>query len=68
VIGMNLEAHLHESERKLAHIWKAMALRGAVGIAFSITQIIWAFKLRRAVGELERPFRRQATAKHAAHG
>jgi uncharacterized membrane protein HdeD (DUF308 family) len=41
VIGMNLEAHLHESERKLAHIWKAMALRGAVGIAFSVLILIW---------------------------
>jgi uncharacterized membrane protein HdeD (DUF308 family) len=37
---MNLEAHLHESERKLAHIWKAMALRGAVGIAFSVVILI----------------------------
>jgi hypothetical protein len=65
---MKLEAHLHDGERKLAHIWKAMALRGAVGIAFSLTQIIWALKLRRVAGELERPFRRQATAKHVAHG
>ena len=65
---MNLEAHLHDGEKKLAHIWKAMALRGAVGIAFSITQIILAFKLRRVLGELERPFRRHATAKHVAHG
>lgn len=38
---MNLEAHLHESEQKLAHIWKAMALRGSVGIAFSVVILIW---------------------------
>jgi uncharacterized membrane protein HdeD (DUF308 family) len=38
---MNLEAHLHDGERKLAHIWKAMALRGAVGIAFSVVILIW---------------------------
>jgi uncharacterized membrane protein HdeD (DUF308 family) len=38
---MNLEAHLHDSERKLAHIWKAMALRGAVAIAFSIVILGW---------------------------
>ena len=38
---MNLEAHLHESERKLAHIWKAMALRGAVAIAFAVVILVW---------------------------
>ena len=38
---MNLEAHLHDSERKLAHIWKAMALRGAVGISFAVVILIW---------------------------
>lgn len=38
---MNLEAHLHDSERKLAHIWKAMALRGTVAIAFSVVILAW---------------------------
>jgi uncharacterized membrane protein HdeD (DUF308 family) len=38
---MNLEAQVHESERKLAHIWKAMALRGVVAIAFSVVILIW---------------------------
>ena len=38
---MNLEADLHETERSLAHIWKAMAFRGAVAIAFSAMIVIW---------------------------
>lgn len=38
---MNLEAHLHESERTLAHIWRTIALRGAVGIAFAILILAW---------------------------
>ena len=38
---MNLEAHLQEGERTLAHIWKAMALRGAVAIAFAVVILIW---------------------------
>jgi uncharacterized membrane protein HdeD (DUF308 family) len=38
---MNLEAHLQEGERTLAHIWKAMAFRGAVAIAFSAVIVIW---------------------------
>ena len=38
---MNLEAHLHESERTLAHIWRATALRGSVAIAFSIVILVW---------------------------
>jgi uncharacterized membrane protein HdeD (DUF308 family) len=38
---MNLEAHLQESERALAHIWRATALRGAVGIAFAILILAW---------------------------
>jgi len=38
---MNLEARLHESERKLAHLWKATALRGAVAIAFSVLILVW---------------------------
>ncbi len=39
---MSLEAHrLHESERMLAHIWRATALRGAVGIAFAILILAW---------------------------
>lgn len=38
---MNLESHLEESERTLAHIWKAAALRGAVAIVFSIVILVW---------------------------
>ena len=38
---MNLDEHLHEGERTLAHIWKAMALRGAAAIAFSILIVVW---------------------------
>jgi uncharacterized membrane protein HdeD (DUF308 family) len=38
---MNLEAHLHEGERTLAHIWRATALRGAVAIAFAFLILIW---------------------------
>jgi uncharacterized membrane protein HdeD (DUF308 family) len=38
---MNLEAHLHESERTLARVWKAIAFRGAVAIAFAVVILIW---------------------------
>jgi len=38
---MNLEAHLQDGERKLAHVWKAMALRGAAAVAFSVVILIW---------------------------
>jgi uncharacterized membrane protein HdeD (DUF308 family) len=38
---MNLEAQLHEGEQALAHIWKAMALRGAVAIAFAVLILVW---------------------------
>jgi uncharacterized membrane protein HdeD (DUF308 family) len=38
---MNLEQQLHEGERKLAHIWKAIALRGVVAIAFAIVILVW---------------------------
>jgi uncharacterized membrane protein HdeD (DUF308 family) len=38
---MNLEAQLQESERTLAHIWKAIALRGAAAIAFAVVILIW---------------------------
>lgn len=38
---MNPETQLHEGERKLAHIWKAMAVRGAVAIAFSVVIVVW---------------------------
>jgi uncharacterized membrane protein HdeD (DUF308 family) len=38
---MNLEAHLHEAERTLGHIWKATALRGAVAIAFALVIVVW---------------------------
>jgi uncharacterized membrane protein HdeD (DUF308 family) len=38
---MNLETHLKEGETALARIWKVMALRGAVGIAFAVVTLIW---------------------------
>jgi len=38
---MNLEAHLHEGELTLAHIWRATALRGAVAITFAFLILIW---------------------------
>jgi uncharacterized membrane protein HdeD (DUF308 family) len=38
---MTLEAQLQESERTLAQMWKAMALRGAFAIAFSVVIIVW---------------------------
>jgi len=38
---MNLEAHLHEGERTLAHIWRATALRGVAAIAFAFLILIW---------------------------
>jgi len=38
---MSLEAHLHEGERTLARIWKSMALRGVIAIAFSVVILVW---------------------------
>jgi uncharacterized membrane protein HdeD (DUF308 family) len=38
---MNLEAHLQEGERTLAHIWKLTALRGVSAIAFAVVILIW---------------------------
>lgn len=38
---MNLQQDLHEGEQTLAHIWKAMAFRGLVAIAFSIVIVAW---------------------------
>jgi len=38
---MSLEAHLQEGEQTLARIWKTMAFRGAVAIAFSVVIVIW---------------------------
>jgi uncharacterized membrane protein HdeD (DUF308 family) len=38
---MNLEAQLQEGERELARIWKTMALRGALAIAFATVILIW---------------------------
>ncbi len=38
---MNLEAQLHEGERTLARIWNAMAVRGAVAIAFALVILVW---------------------------
>ena len=38
---MNLDTHLKEGEQALAHIWKVTALRGALGIAFSVVILVW---------------------------
>ena len=38
---MNLETHLKEGERALAHIWKVTALRGALAIAFAVVILVW---------------------------
>lgn len=38
---MNLEMHLKENERALAHIWKVTALRGIVAIAFAVVILVW---------------------------
>jgi uncharacterized membrane protein HdeD (DUF308 family) len=38
---MNLETHLRDGERTLAHIWKTTALRGALAIAFAVVTLIW---------------------------
>jgi uncharacterized membrane protein HdeD (DUF308 family) len=38
---MTLQEHVHESEQSLAHIWKAMAFRGLLAVAFSIVIIVW---------------------------
>jgi len=38
---MNLEAHLQEGERTLAHLWKTMALGGVLAIAFSVAIVVW---------------------------
>ena len=38
---MNPQAQLQEGEQELTHIWKAMAFRGALAIAFSIVILIW---------------------------
>ena len=38
---MTLEAHLRDGERTLAHTWKAMAVTGAVAIAFSVAILVW---------------------------
>ena len=38
---MNLQAQLQEGEQELTHIWKSIALRGALAIAFSVVILIW---------------------------
>ena len=38
---MNLETHLQDGERALAHIWKVTALRGALAIAFAVVILVW---------------------------
>ena len=38
---MYLQAQLQEGEQELTHIWKSMALRGALAIAFSVVILMW---------------------------
>jgi uncharacterized membrane protein HdeD (DUF308 family) len=38
---MNPETQVQEGEQALAHIWKTMALRGALAIAFAVVILIW---------------------------
>ena len=38
---MNLQAQLQEGEQEFTHIWKTMAVRGALAIVFSIVILIW---------------------------
>ena len=38
---MNLDTHLQDGERTLAHIWKVTALRGALAVAFAVVILIW---------------------------
>jgi uncharacterized membrane protein HdeD (DUF308 family) len=38
---MFLETSLEEGERRLAHIWKTTAMRGAVAIAFAVLILVW---------------------------
>jgi uncharacterized membrane protein HdeD (DUF308 family) len=38
---MNPQAQLQEGEQELTHIWKAMAFRGALAIAFAVVILIW---------------------------
>jgi uncharacterized membrane protein HdeD (DUF308 family) len=45
-----------------------LALVAAFALVSGVTKIVFAFELRRAAGELERPFRPRATAKPVTHG
>jgi uncharacterized membrane protein HdeD (DUF308 family) len=45
-----------------------LALISAFAFVSGVTQVVFAFELRRVVGRLERPFQRPATAKPVAHG
>ena len=38
---MNPETQVEEGEQALAHIWKTMALRGVLAIAFAVVILIW---------------------------
>jgi len=38
---MNLEAHLEQGEKTLAHLWKFTALRGILAIAFAVVILVW---------------------------
>ena len=38
---MNLEKHLQDGERAIAHLWKLTALRGVATIGFAVVILIW---------------------------
>lgn len=38
---MNLEAHIEEGERSLAHTWKMVAVRAVLAIAFGVIALVW---------------------------
>jgi uncharacterized membrane protein HdeD (DUF308 family) len=41
VRSMNIDARIAEAEQRLGRIWKAMALRGLLGIAFGAILLAW---------------------------
>jgi len=45
-----------------------LALIAAFALVSGVMQIVYAFELRRVLGELERPFRPRTTAKPVTHG
>ncbi len=38
---MTIDTYLHDGERRLAHLWKIAAARGALAIAFAVVILIW---------------------------